>query len=242
MNVTERLNLSGKVALVTGGARGIGAAIVSALAESGARVVSADRSYNATDSPERVACDVGEPAEVRALVDHVSGTCGALDIVVHCAGITRDAVLWKLADEDWDAVLRVNLNAAFQLLKAAAPHLRAAEQGAAVMISSINAERGKFGQANYAASKAGLIGLARSAARELGRDGTRVNVVAPGFITTEMTEQLPPEHRQLAIDQTVLGRAGHPNDVASAVLFLCSDLARHITGQVLRVDGGQLMA
>jgi NAD(P)-dependent dehydrogenase (short-subunit alcohol dehydrogenase family) len=179
---------------------------------------------------------------VRALVEHVVAAHGRLDFVVHCAGITRDAVLWKLADEDWDAVLRVNLDAAFHLLKAAAPHLRRSERGAVVLIASINGERGKFGQANYAASKAGLIGLARTAARELGRDGARVNVVAPGFIATPMTAALADEHRQAALAETALGRAGRPEDVAAAVLFLCSDLARHVTGQVLRVDGGQLMA
>jgi NAD(P)-dependent dehydrogenase (short-subunit alcohol dehydrogenase family) len=240
------LNLHGVVALVTGGAGGIGTAIVEALGASGACVVSADVGHdekeNEGQGPLQLRCDVGDPAAVRALVEHIVTEYGGLDVVVHCAGITRDAVIWKLADEDWDAVLHVNLDSAFHLLKAAAPHLRRSERGAAVLISSINGERGKFGQANYAASKAGLIGLARTAARELGRDGARVNVVAPGFIATPLTAALAEKHKEQALAETALGRPGLPEDVAAAVLFLCSDLARHVTGQVLRVDGGQLMA
>jgi acetoacetyl-CoA reductase/3-oxoacyl-[acyl-carrier protein] reductase len=236
------LDLDGAVALVTGGAGGIGAAIVDALVACGARVISADLGHRKSSDSARVCCDVADPTAVSKLVEHTVGEHGGLDLVVHCAGISRDGVLWKLADEDWDAVLRVNLDAAFHLLKATAPHLRRSERGAAVLISSINGERGKFGQANYAASKAGLIGLARTAARELGRDGARVNVVAPGFIETSMTASLAAEHKEQALGETVLGRPGQPEDVAAAVLFLCSDLARHVTGQVLRVDGGQLMA
>ncbi|MCP3914457.1 MAG: SDR family oxidoreductase [bacterium] len=234
--------LDGMVALVTGGAGGIGTAIVEVLGAYGARVVSADLGHEEGESTDRVHCDVGDPLQLRAVVERVVQDYGALDAVVHSAGITRDAVLWKLSDEDWGAVMRVNLDAAFQLLKASAPHLRRSPRGAAVLISSINGERGKLGQANYSASKAGLIGLARSAARELGRDGARVNVVAPGLIGTPMTQALPQEHQERAIAETVLGRPGTPQDVAAAVLFLCSDLARHVTGQVLRVDGGQLMA
>jgi len=234
--------LDGAVALVTGGAGGIGAAVVDALERAGAKVVSADLGHVAGKASDRLRSDVADPEQVRALVDGLSRTHGGLDLVVHCAGITRDAVLWKLPDEDWDSVIRVNLSSAFHVLKACAPHLRRSKRGSVVLIASINGERGKFGQANYAASKAGLIGLARTAARELGRDGARVNVVAPGFIETEMTAALSSEQRERAISETVLGRPGQPEDVAGAVLFLCSDLARHVTGQVLRVDGGQLMA
>lgn len=236
--------LDGAVALVTGGSGGIGGAIVARLAAAGARVASADLSAPAKlpAGAEHRACDVSDAQAVRELVASVAQAHGGLDVVVHAAGITRDRVLWKLADEDWEAVLRVNLDAAFWLLKAAAPHLRSSRRAAVALVSSINGERGKFGQTNYAAAKAGLIGLARSAARELGRDGVRVNVIAPGFVETPMTAALGEPHLRRALEETVLGRVGRPDDVAAAVLFLCSDLARHVTGQVLRVDGGQLMA
>jgi 3-oxoacyl-[acyl-carrier protein] reductase len=238
------LGLDGAVALVTGGSGGICTAIVARLASAGARVVSADLNAPAKlpAGAEHRACDVGDAQAVRELVASVAQAHAGLDVVVHGAGITRDRVLWKLADEDWEAVLRVNLDAAFWLLKAAAPHLRSSRRAAVALVSSINGERGKFGQTNYAAAKAGLIGLARSAARELGRDGVRVNVVAPGFVETPMTAALGEPHLRRALEETVLGRVGRPDDVAAAVLFLCSDLARHVTGQVLRVDGGQLMA
>lgn len=235
------LKLEGAIALVTGGAGKIGSAIAEALRAAGAQVVVADLGGTAGDA-RRVSCDVTNTAEVTALVEGVVRDHGALDLLVHCAGITRDGVLWKLSDDDWSSVLSVNLDAAFKLLRASASHLRKSKRGAVVMISSINGERGKLGQSNYAASKAGLIGLAKSAARELGRDGARVNVVAPGFIETAMTEALPDAVRVKALEETVLGRHGQPEDVAGAVLFLCSNLARHVTGQVLRVDGGQLIA
>ena len=232
------LGLEGAVALVTGAAGGIGQAIVRAFKEQGARVVGVDL----RDGPGCTACDVTERSQVDDLVARVAAEQGSLDILVHAAGITRDGVLWKLSDEDWSDVMRVNLDAAFLLLRATAPHLRRSERGAAVLIASINGERGKFGQANYAASKAGLIGLAKSAAREFGRDGARVNVVAPGFIATPMTAGLPATVTDKARAETLLGKPGQPTDVSGAVLFLCSSLAGHITGQVLRVDGGQLIA
>ncbi len=232
------LSLHGAVALVTGAAGGIGQAICAALRAADARVVGADLDAGR----ECVPCDVTDREQLEALITRTASEHGGLDVVIHAAGITRDAILWKLADEDWSAVMRVNLDAAFLLLRAAAPHLRNSSRGSVVLISSINGERGKLGQSNYAASKAGLIGLAKSAAQDLGRDGARVNVVAPGFIDTAMTQSLPTEIRQRAIAETVLGRAGRPEDVAGAVVFLCSGLAQHITGQVLRVDGGQLMA
>jgi NAD(P)-dependent dehydrogenase (short-subunit alcohol dehydrogenase family) len=165
-----------------------------------------------------------------------------LDILVHCAGITRDAVLWKMTDEAWGDVLRVNLDSAFFLLRHAVPLMRERGEGAIVLISSINGERGKFGQANYAASKAGLIGLGRTAARELGKFGIRVNLIAPGLIRTAMTEELSEEVIEAAIGEAALGRVGEPEDVARAALFLATPLSRHVTGQVLRVDGGQLIA
>jgi len=235
--------LEGAVALVTGAAGGIGRAICAALSARGALVVGADLKPSAADAEQGcVACDVTSLAEVEALVTRITEEHGGLDILVHAAGITRDRVLWKMEVEEWNAVMRVNLDAAFLLLRTASPHLRKSTRGAVILIASINGERGKFGQSNYAASKAGLIGLARSAARELGRDGVRVNVVAPVLIATAMTEALPEKAREQAVAETVLGRPGQPEDVADAVVFLGSNLARHITGQVLRVDGGQLIA
>ena len=232
-------DFDGAVALVTGAAGDIGAAVCGALESQGARVVGTD--IAAREGAELMPCDVTDRRQVDALCANVADEHGGIDFVIHCAGITRDRVLWKLEDEEWGAVMRVNLDSAFYALRAAAPYLRKSQRGSVVLISSINGERGKLGQSNYAASKAGLIGLAKSAARELGRDGARVNVVAPGYIETAMTESLPEEIKEKAIAETVLGRAGSPEDVAGAVSFLCSNSARHITGQVLRVDGGQLM-
>jgi NAD(P)-dependent dehydrogenase (short-subunit alcohol dehydrogenase family) len=145
-----------------------------------------------------------------------------------------------MADDAWSEVLRVNLDSAFHLIRAAAPKMREGGGGSMVLIASINGERGKFGQANYAASKAGLIGLARSAAAEMGRFEVRVNAVAPGWIETPMTAALPAEARARALGESLLGRTGTPDDVARVVLFLVSSLSRHVTGQVIRVDGGQL--
>jgi len=234
------VDLAGRAALVTGGARGLGAACARTLAQAGARVLCLDVQPPEAPGLDWLACDVSSPQAAAGAVDEAARRLGALDTVVCAAGITRDGVLWKLRAEDWRAVLAVNLDGAFHVLQAAVPHLRAAGRGSVVLISSINGERGRFGQSNYAASKAGLIGLSKSAARELGRFGVRVNVVAPGLIDTPMTAGLPAEVREASIRETALGHAGQPQDVAGAVLFLCSDLARHVTGQVLRVDGGQL--
>jgi 3-oxoacyl-[acyl-carrier protein] reductase len=238
----SRLALDGKVAIVAGGGGGIGRAVGSLLIGAGARVFSLDR----TDRPAppgcvSLACDVSAAAEVNVAVAEVVRQAGRLDILVHCAGITRDGWLAKLSDEDWRSVLSTNMDSAFFLLRSAVAPLRAAGGGAVVLVSSINGERGKAGQANYAASKAGLNALARTAARELGGFGIRVNAVAPGFIETEMTAALPAAVRERALGETALGRLGSAEDVAGAVLFLCSDLGRHVTGQVLRVDGGQLI-
>lgn len=241
MSSLAQLDLHGRVALVTGGGGGIGRAVGLLLSSCGARLASLDRE----DRPGpalSLPCDVSRSDQVQAAVERVVAELGRLDLVVHCAGSTRDGSLMRLSDEDWRAVLASNLDSAFYLLRAATPALRAAGGGSVVLVSSINGERGKAGQANYAASKAGLNALARTAARELGRHGIRVNAVAPGWVDTPLTAGLPAELRQRALDETVLGRLGQPEDVAGAVLFLCSDLGRHVTGQVLRVDGGQLIA
>lgn len=238
------LSLEGRNALVTGGCGGIGSAVVRSLLEAGARVAVLDLPGTAPPGGAVLfPCDLADRGSLRAAAAEAGDRFdGRLHALVHCAGITRDAVLWKMSDEDWARVLRVNLDAAFWLLKEAVPMLRRAGAGSVVLISSINGDRGKLGQANYAASKAGLQALAKTAARELGRFSVRVNAVAPGFVLTPMTEGIPEEFRRKAVDETVLGRAGAPEDVAHAVLFLLSDLARHVTGQVVRVDGGQLIA
>ncbi len=237
------VSLTGRTALVAGGAGSIGRAVVALLGAAGARVVSLDLpDAPASAGEERIDCDLRHPPAIAAAFDRFRARHRQLDILVHAAGITRDGVLWKLADEDWDDVLAVNLSSAFHLMRCAAPMLRANRAGSVVLISSINGERGKFGQANYAASKAGLLGLARSAARELGAFGVRVNVVAPGMIASALSAALPPEVVERAVAETALGRVGQPADVAGTVLYLASELSGHVTGQVLRVDGGQLTA
>jgi acetoacetyl-CoA reductase/3-oxoacyl-[acyl-carrier protein] reductase len=237
------LALDDKVALVTGSGGGIGGAASALFVAAGATVYAVDLPGRPVPAGARfMPCDVGDRAAVQELIAHVSKDAGRLDVLVHAAGIVRDGVLWKMTDDDWADVLRVNLDAAFWLLRASAPLMRAGGGGSVVLVTSINGERGKFGQANYAAAKAGLIGLGRSAARELGRFAVRVNLVAPGWIETGMTAGLPESARVKAIEETALGRPGRPEDVAAAILFLVSDMSRHVTGQILRVDGGQLTA
>jgi NAD(P)-dependent dehydrogenase (short-subunit alcohol dehydrogenase family) len=237
------VSLEGKLALVAGGSGGIGSAIVSLLRGAGARVASVDRpGLAAPAGASSLTADLADAAQIEALAASFAAEHGRLDVLVHCAGIARDAVLWKMSPDQWSEVLSVNLDSAFHLLRASVPLLRAAGNGCVVLVSSINGERGKFGQANYVASKAGLIGLAKTAALELGGLGVRVNCVAPGWIETPLTAAVPPEHRERALAETPLRRLGTPDDVASAVLFLCCPMSRHVTGQVLRVDGGQLMA
>lgn len=229
-------------ALVTGAGGGIGGAVVARLASDGMRVAATDRDGVATPAAGcSLPADLARPEGCREVVERAADSLGGLEVLVHAAGIARDGVLWKLDEEDWRAVMAVNLDAAFHLCRAAIPWMRRAGTGAVVLVSSINGERGKFGQTAYAASKAGLLGLARSLAREVGRFGIRVNVVAPGMIDTPMTADLPRSVRRAAVDESCLGRLGDPRDVADVVGFLVSPAARHVTGQVLRVDGGQYL-
>lgn len=240
--MTLAVDLRGRVALVVGGAGGIGGATLEALARAGARTASLDVRPPGAEAALALEGDVSRPDVARVAVDQAAEALGRLDHVVYCAGITRDGALWKLTDAQWDEVIGVNLTGAFNVLRAATPHLRArAGLASVVLVGSINGERGKRGQAAYAASKGGLIALARTAARELGALGVRVNVVSPGWIDTSMTRDLPDTLREAARTETALGRTGQPEDVAHAILFLLSGLAAHVTGQVLRVDGGQLM-
>ncbi|MCC6572291.1 MAG: 3-oxoacyl-ACP reductase FabG [Planctomycetes bacterium] len=240
--VAEPFDFSGRSAWISGAGRGIGLAIARAFKACGASVVA----FDVKPSPE-----IAEIASGFAEVDvadtgAVENACLRLmkahrpSILVNNAGITRDAVVWKLAEKDWDAVMDVNLKGAFNLTRCVLPMMRN-KGGAIVNVSSINGLRGKFGQSNYAASKAGLIGFSKSIAREAGKFGVRVNVVAPGMVETEMAANLPPEIRQRALDESLLGKLASAQDVADAVLFLASDRAKHITGQVLQVDGGQYL-
>jgi NAD(P)-dependent dehydrogenase (short-subunit alcohol dehydrogenase family) len=194
------------------------------------------------DGTRSLPCDLADEGAIAGMWDEYARQFDRLDVLVHCAGVTRDAVLWKLPPADWRTVMAVNLDSAFHLLRGAVPWMRQGGGGSVVLVTSINGERGKLGQSAYAASKAGLIGLGRTAARELGRFGIRVNLVSPGLVATPMTADLPPAVVEQALAESVLGRAGEPDDVAQAILFLAADGARHVTGQVLRVDGGQLIA
>ncbi len=229
-------------AFVTGGARGIGRAVVEALAAD-AWVAAADVAFPTPAGPAdlEITVDVRDAAAVTAAVERVAKERGGLDWLVCCAGIVRDRVSWKMSDAEWSDVLAVNLTGAFHAARAAAPHLRRSPCGRIVFVSSINGVRGNFGQANYAASKAGLIGLARTLALELARDRVTVNVVAPGFIATDMTRSLPEDVHERAVQRTPLARIGRPAEVAAAIRFLCSEAAGFTTGVVLPVDGGQLL-
>lgn len=231
--------LAGQVALVSGAAGGIGHVTVGALRAAGAQVVGFDLAPAPGDQDVWVEGDVGEESDTLRAVQSTMDAYGRLDILVHAAGIARDQVLWKLPTQDWDVVMRVNLRGAYLLMRDAFPSMRAGGGGRIVLLGSINGSRGKFGQTAYAASKAGLLGLARSAAREGGRFSITVNVVEPGMVDTPMTRELPEEIREAAIAETMLGKIAQPEDVAHAIRYLCGPGGQHVTGQILRVDGGQ---
>lgn len=238
---TADAQLGGQVAIVTGGSGGIGTAVAEALHDAGARAVSLDLCPPQDKATPWIQCDVRHDASIAAAIAQVVQEHQRIDLVVHAAGATREGVIWKLAVEDWDLIHSVNLRGAFLLLRHTIPVMRRGMGGRIVLIGSINGSRGKFGTSAYSASKAGLLGLAKSVARETGRFGILVNVVEPGWVRTPLTDALPKEIQDAAVAESPLGKLLDPSDVASSVLFLCGPGASHITGQILRVDGGQYL-
>jgi 3-oxoacyl-[acyl-carrier protein] reductase len=243
------VELQGQVAVVTGGSRGIGLAIARELAAAGAKVaVVARNEAGARQAAESLgeghrgyACDVANPEAASALVKQVEEELGSLDILVNNAGVTRDNLLMRIKDDDWTAVLDTNLRGAFNLIRAASRGMMKRRGGRIINITSVVGITGNKGQANYAASKAGLIGLTKSVAKELGSRGILVNALAPGYIETDMTAELPEAARESLMAQIALERMGKPEDIAPVVRFLAGPGAAYITGQTLVVDGGMVM-
>lgn len=244
-----KIDLTGKVALVTGSTRGIGRAIAGRLAECGATLAIVGRDQAKADAvaaeigggAKGFACDISDAAQVAALVERVEKALGGCDILVNNAGITKDNLMLRMKDEDWNAVLETNLRSAFVAIRAAQRGMMKKRWGRIINIASVVGLIGNAGQANYAASKAGLIGLSKSVAKELASRNVLCNVVAPGFIKTDMTDAMTPEAVAKLSAQIPLDRFGSPDDIAGAVAFLASDHAAYITGQVLTVDGGMVM-
>ncbi|MBI2532736.1 MAG: 3-oxoacyl-ACP reductase FabG [Deltaproteobacteria bacterium] len=245
------MGLKGKGAIVTGGSLGIGAAIAIELGREGVNVAVNYRRHD-TEAKQVVAeieklgskglavkADVSSYNDAIKMVQQVQEQFGRLDILVCNAGITWDGVIWKMSEEQWDTVIGVNLKGYFNYNKAAAVVFKDQKYGKIVNVSSINGLRGKFAQANYSASKGGEIAMSKSLARDLGAFNVNVNVVAPGMVLTDMMDNLAPEFKNKALAETVVGRFATPEDCAHLVAFLCSDLSRHITGEVIKIDGGQ---
>jgi 3-oxoacyl-[acyl-carrier protein] reductase len=245
------MELKDKVAIVTGGSVGIGASIATDLARSGAWVAINYQRHdteakNVVEEIEKTGSrgmclkvDVASFQDAQRMVDEVVKEWGRVDILVNNAGINRDGVIWKMSEEQWDAVIDTDLKGYFNFTRAVAPLFKEKGSGKIVNITSINGLRGKFGQTNYSAAKAGIIGFTKAVAKELGKYNVNVNAVAPGMIVTEMMRGLPEEIIKKAEEETVLGRLGDPDAVANMVTFLVSERARHVTGEVIKVDGGQ---
>ncbi len=245
--------LQDKVALVTGASMGIGEAIAFDLAANGAHVAFTYRQHaeEAAEVARKIEshcrqalplqADVSSFDDALRVVEEVRQKLGGLHILVNNAGMNWDGVIWKMTEQQWDRVIAVDLKGTFNYIRAAAPIFREQGYGKIVNITSINGLRGKFGQSNYSAAKGGVIALTKTVARELGRSNVNVNAVAPGLIETDMVRQAPEQVREMALAEIVLGRLGTPEEVAWVVTFLCSERARHITGEVITVDGGQYM-
>jgi len=243
--------LEGKNAIVTGASLGIGAAIALDLAGNGANVAinyrrHADEANAIVEKIKSmgrkglaVQADVSSFTDAGRMVEKVREEFGGLDILVCNAGVNRDGVIWKMDEEQWDTVLDIDLKGCFNYVRHVAPIFKEQGSGKIVNITSINGLRGKFGQSNYSAAKAGVIGFTKALARDLGRYSVNVNALAPGLIETDMVKQAPEKVKEMALAEIVLGRLGKPEEVASVVTFLCSEKARHITGHVISVDGGQ---
>lgn len=240
--MSDAKELAGKTAIVTGGSGGIGSAIVRALQQAGATAASLDVTQPSHPDIPWLQCDVRSDSSVESAVQQFFEQHGRLDLVIHAAGVSREAVVWKLAVDDWDFIQSVNLRGAFLLLRHSIPLMRKGQGGGRmVLIGSINGSRGKFGTAAYSASKAGLLGLAKSVARETGRFGITVNVIEPGWVRTPLTDALPKEILQAAEAESALGTLLDVTDIAAATLFLCGPGASRMTGQILRVDAGQFL-
>jgi 3-oxoacyl-[acyl-carrier protein] reductase len=242
--------LKGEIVLVTGASRGIGAAIADELAALGATVIgTATSDSGAAAIGERLAAtggagrklDVASSAEVEAVIEEIGKTFGPVSILVNNAGITRDNLLMRMKDEDWQAILDTNLSSVYRTSKAVMRGMMKARKGRIINIASVIGVTGNAGQANYAAAKAGIIAFSKSLAKEIGSRGVTVNVVAPGFIQTDMTKDLPEASREALVGQIALGRLGEPSDIAKAVAFLAGPSAAYITGETLHVNGGMYM-
>jgi 3-oxoacyl-[acyl-carrier protein] reductase len=244
--------LTGKVAVVTGSTKGIGKAIALQFAQEGAKVVISGRNEERANAivkqicdngGEAIACigDVSIMADAQKLIDDTLSAFGQIDILVNNAGVTRDNLLMRMKEEDWDTVININLKGAFNTIKCSTRQMMKQRSGRIINITSVVGQIGNAGQVNYAASKAGLIGLTKSVAKELASRGITCNAIAPGFIETDMTEVLGEKNREALLSQIPLGKLGQVDDVAKAAVFLASDDARYITGQTLNVDGGMVM-
>ncbi|MGH8105402.1 MAG: 3-oxoacyl-ACP reductase FabG [Arenimonas sp.] len=249
--MSHHQSLQGEVVLVTGASRGIGAAIADTLAAQGAKVIgTATSEAGANAISERMSAlggvgkvlNVTDGAAVDALIDSIGTEFGTISILVNNAGITRDQLLMRMKDDDWSAILDTNLSSVFRTSKAVMRSMMKARKGRIINIASVIGVTGNAGQANYAAAKAGIIGFSKSIAKEVGSRGITVNVIAPGFIETDMTQALPEAQKELMMGQIALGRFGSPQDIADAVAFLASPAAAYITGQTLHVNGGMYMA